>query len=185
MEPILRKSTEWNSLEMVIDTKIFDKDIVLKAAFNFIDRWYFLFSINNDGNILLQYTPKDDVSLDAEKVVRDFTDDLLEVYLRDKLEKDNKVIREAIITKSLLGPLDIQNFVTLDTQNQTNNQIDFDKDIDEILKEIENDPELKIDEEEIEKILKEIEAESGNDIQKPTVSVDLKAVADVKLKFKK
>jgi hypothetical protein len=28
-------------------------------------------------------------------------------------------------------------------------QIDFDKDIDEILREIENDPELKIDEEEI------------------------------------
>jgi His-Xaa-Ser system protein HxsD len=185
MEPILRKSTEWNSLEMVIDTKIFDKDVVLKAAFNFIDRGYFLFSINSDGNILLQYTPKDDWSLDSEKIIREFSDDLLEVYLRDKLEKDNKVIREAIITKSLLGPLDIQNFVTLDTQNQTTNQIDFDKDIDEILKEIENDPELKIDEEEIEKILKEIEAESWNDMQKPTVSVDLKAVEDIKLKFKK
>jgi His-Xaa-Ser system protein HxsD len=185
MEPILRKSTEWNSLEMVIDKKIFDKDVVLKAAFNFIDRGYFLFSINSDGNILLQYTPKDDATLDSEKVVREFTDDLLEVFLRDKLEKDNRVIREAIITKSLLGPLDIQNFVTLDTQNQTSNQIDFDKDIDEILKEIENDPELKIDEEEIEKILKEIEAESWSDVQKPTVSVDLKAVEDVKLKFKK
>jgi CBS-domain-containing membrane protein len=53
--------------------------------------------------------------------------------------------------------------VSLDTDNQNGNQIDFDKDIDEILKEIENDPELKIDEEEIERILKEIEEETASE----------------------
>ena len=35
--------------------------------------------------------------------------------LRDKLEKDNKVIREAIVIKAINGPLDQTNFVTLDT----------------------------------------------------------------------
>ncbi|MDR2640889.1 MAG: hypothetical protein LBC61_06435 [Candidatus Peribacteria bacterium] len=53
--------------------------------------------------------------------------------------------------------------MSLDTDNQNGNQIDFDKDIDEILKEIENDPELKIDEEEIERILKEIEEETASE----------------------
>jgi CBS-domain-containing membrane protein len=42
--------------------------------------------------------------------------------------------------------------------------IDFDKDIEDILREIENDPELKIDEEEIEKILREIEEEAASDM---------------------
>jgi CBS-domain-containing membrane protein len=58
-----------------------------------------------------------------------------------------------------------------DNREETNNQeIDFDKDIDEILKEIENDPELKIDEDEIEKILKEIEEESN---EEDGVEIDL------------
>ena len=35
------------------------------------------------------------------------------------------------------------------------NQIDFDKDIDQILKDLENDPDLKIDEEEIEELIEE------------------------------
>jgi len=66
-----------------------------------------------------------------------------------------------------------------------NNQIDFDKDIDEILKEIENDPDLKIDEEEIEKILKEIEEETEKEDVKPEITVNLDAVKNMKEKFKK
>jgi len=89
--------------------------------------------------------------------------------LRDKLEKDNKDIREKIVWAAIANSLDIDNFVAMDTNNQwwnqEQNQIDFDKDIDEILKEIENDPELKIDEEEIEKILKEIEEETETEIE--------------------
>jgi CBS-domain-containing membrane protein len=63
--------------------------------------------------------------------------------------------------------------------------IDFDKDIDEILKEIENDPDLKIDEEEIENILKEIEQETESEIQKPSISVKAEGIADAKNMFKK
>ncbi len=89
--------------------------------------------------------------------------------MRDKLEKDNKDIREKIVWAAIANSLDIDNFVAMDTNNQwwnqEQNQIDFDKDIDEILKEIENDPELKIDEEEIEKILKEIEEETETEIE--------------------
>ena len=49
--------------------------------------------------------------------------------------------------------LDLEHFVEFDTSSeeyqnawvrQEQNQIDFDKDIDDILKEIENDPDLKI-----------------------------------------
>jgi hypothetical protein len=110
----------------------------------------------------------------------------LSVYLRDKLEKDNKNIREKIIWAAITNSLDSNNFVSLDTDIQNGNQIDFDKDIDEILKEIENDPELKIDEEEIEKILKEIEEETANEwaIEEETkITLDINWVKDAKKKF--
>jgi hypothetical protein len=105
--------------------------------------------------------------------------------LRNKLEQDNKFIRETIVEKAINGPFDTNNFVSLDTDNMNSNQIDFDKDIDEILKEIENDPDLKIDEAEIEKILKEIEEETESEIQKPEIKIDVDAFKNMKEKFKK
>ena len=52
------------------------------------------------------------------------------------------------------------------------------------MREIENDPDLKIDEDEIAKILAEIEEESKNfDIPEPTITLDTNAIKDVKAKF--
>ena len=185
MEAFLKEVVEWEKFQLVIDTQIFPKDIILKAAYNFLDKGYFLFNHDADKNIVLQFTKKADVDTDPKTIVGEFSDELLDVYLRDKIEKDNKVIREAIVEKAINGPLDMQNFVSLDVEkNQEQNQIDFDKDIDEILKEIENDPDLKIDETEIENILKEIEEEAESEVQKPSLTIDPKSVAGAKDMFK-
>ncbi len=165
MKVFLKEIVKGFKFELLIDTKIFSKDIVLKAAYNFLDKGYFLFSIDDDKNIIIQFTTKDWVLEKPENIIWEFSDELLNVYLRDKLEKDNKDIREKIVWAAIANSLETQDFIELNTDeniNQDNNQIDFDKDIDEILREIENDPELKIDEEEIERILKEIEEESGD-----------------------
>jgi lipoate-protein ligase A len=111
--------------------------------------------------------------------------------LRDTLEKENKDIREKIVWAAIANSLDANWFSSIDTdnlgKNQENNQIDFDKDIDEILKEIENDPELKIDEEEIAKILKEIEEETESELEepKPMINLDPEAIKKAKKHFKK
>lgn len=68
-------------------------------------------------------------------------------------------------------------------QEASNNQIDFDKDIDEILKEIENDPELKVDEAEIQKILAEIESETESLQSQKTPKIDPNKIKDAKAKF--
>jgi hypothetical protein len=112
---------------------------------------------------------------------------MLNVYLRDALEKDNKEIREAIVNTALNSTFDANNFVSIDTDNKGNNsQIDFDKDIDEILREIENDPDLKIDEAEIERILKEIEEESkmeATESDKKEITLNPKNAKDAKKRF--
>jgi antitoxin component HigA of HigAB toxin-antitoxin module len=86
--------------------------------------------------------------------------------------------------------LDSNHFVSLNTDEKRDwnkNEIDFDKDIDEILKEIENDPELKINEEEIEKILKEIEEETETGgtvmVEETKITLDVNWVEDAKKKF--
>lgn len=166
MIEFLNKEVKWNKFELLIDTKIFPKEIIFKASYNFLDKWYFFFKLDNNKNIILQFTPKDGIKEKSEFIIWNFSDELLSVLLRDKLEKDNKDIREKIVWAAIANSLDSDNFVEFNTDKDNWNQldeIDFDKDIDEILKEIENDPDLKIDEEEIERILKEIEDESKND----------------------
>jgi len=146
---------------------------------------------------LLQCTKKEDNSEESKILLSEFNDELLSVYLRDKLEKDNKEIREKIVGAAIANSLDMNNFIEIDTdkKNETEkrqeerNGIDFDKDIDEILREIENDPDLKIDEEEIQRILKEIEEETEGEInfssqeKEPQIHLDINAIENVKKKF--
>lgn len=193
MKIFLKEVVKGAKFEMLIDSKIFSIDLVLKAAYNFLDKWYFFFFIDEDKNIVLQFTTKDWIKDKPENIIWEFSDELLSVYLRDKLEKDNREIREKIVWAAIANSLDTRDYVEINTDVQNdyeNTQIDFDKDIDEILKEIENDPELKIDEDEIERILKEIEEESENDLdikieEKPVLNIDLEGVKEVKEKFKK
>jgi len=188
MEKFLNEIVDGNKFELLIDSKIFNKNIVLKAAYNFLDKWYFFFKLDEKWNIILQFTTKEGIKETSEKIIWDFSDELLSVYLRDKLEHDNKDIREKIIWAAIANSIDTKGFVEFDTDrkqdNWEQNQIDFDKDIDEILREIENDPELKIDEEEIERILKEIEEETKEiEEEKSTITLDPNAIKDVKAKF--
>lgn len=185
MEVLLNEIVEWEKFELIIDSNIFNKDIVLKTAYSFLDRWYFFFKLDEKENIILQFTRKEGINEDSKKIIWDFSDELLSTYLRDKLEHDNKNIREKIVWLAIANSLDSNNFTSINTDNnQEQNNIDFDKDIDEILKEIEEDPELKIDEEEIEKILKEIEDESVDEISESKIEINIEWVAKAKDQFK-
>lgn len=165
MEWFISETVKWNQFEILIDTSIFGKEVILKAAYNFLDKWYFFFKMWKGRSIILQFTRKEWINIPPEKIIWEYTDELLSVYLRDKLEINNKSIRESIVGAAIWSALDPDNYRSIDT-SKSDWQLDFDKDIDDILKEIENDPELKIDEEEIERILKEIEEETKEEEKK-------------------
>ncbi len=184
MKDFLTTTIENEKFELLIDINIFPKDIVLKAAYTYLDKWYFFFSFNKDWNLIMQFTKKDNQKVDPKVIIWDFSDSLLEYLLRDKIEKDNKIVREIIVEKAINGPIDKDNFISFDDKSAQSNQVDFDKDIDDILSEIENDPDLKIDEKEIQSILSEIEEESKNQA-KPNISVNISALEDMKKKFTK
>lgn len=185
MQDFLKTIVEGEKFELLIDVNIFSKDIILKAAYTFLDKGYFFFKEDNEKNIIMQFTKKEGVKDDPEFLVTEFADELIAVVLRDQLEKDNKNIRENIVGAAIANSLDSANFLeNWNNNNGENNQIDFDKDIDDILSEIENDPDLKINEEEIENILKEIEEETEK-MEKPTLTLNVDAVKGLKDQFNK
>lgn len=198
MEQFLNKITENNKYELLIDNNLFSKDIIMKTAFLFLDKWYFFLKKKEDNTFIVQFTLKEWSESSLETLIWDFSNELLNNSLREKLFEDNKEIRNEIITTALQNSLreaelpnawkwyeeNNEGYFPSNQDNQPN-QIDFDKDIDDILSEIENDPDLKIDESEIENILKEIEEESKIESEKSEITVDLNAIADVKKQFKK
>ncbi len=185
MKSFISQNSENNRLEIVVDTTIFPQEIALKAAYMFLDRAYFFFSKEGE-NLLVQIHPKTDQRWSAETFALEYSDELLATLLRDKIEKDNKTIRETIVRRALGSYADLPNFTVINTDTIVQSgQIDFDKDIDAILKEIENDPELKIDEEEINRILLEIEAETqAMSIPKKPL-LDHNKLKDVKKNFQR
>lgn len=187
MTEFLKKEINSGGFELLIDSTLFKPDIVLKAAYNFLDRGYFFFKLDGDQNIILQFSPKEGIKDSPEKIIRDYSDELLNVALRHKLEKENKIIREAIIRAAISNSVDAKGFISIDTARinnvEKNSTIDFNKDIDEILREIENDPDLKIDEAEIERILKEIEEETQSEVREQKITINPNKVQDAKKKF--
>ncbi len=183
MIQFLSQNSENNRLELLVDGSLFSDAIVLKAAYGFLDRAYFFF--RKDGSdTRVQICPKADQRWSSDVFALEYSDELLATSLRDTLEKENKEIRETIVKRALASYADVPNFRSIDMrEKQSQNQIDFDKDIDEILREIENDPDLKIDEAEITRILAEIEAET-QEIQKQKIpKLDPNKLKDAKAKF--
>ena len=106
MTKFLSEVIEWQKFELLIDSQIFPINIVLKASYNFLDKGYFFFKYDENKNIILVFTKKEDVKLNPETIIWDFSDELLSVLLRDKLETENKFIRETIVWAAIANSID-------------------------------------------------------------------------------
>jgi His-Xaa-Ser system protein HxsD len=182
MEAFFTKNIENQRMELMVDNSIFPAEVIMRSAYAFLDRAYFFFRMTETG-ILLQIQPKEWQTWDAEKFALEYSDELLATYLRVRVEKENKMIRETIVKRALGSYADLPNFTSVNPAEQQAWQIDFDKDIDEILREIENDPELKIDEEEISRILAEIESDTQSMATEKKPKIDPNKLKDVKKNF--
>lgn len=153
MTKFLKEIIKDTKFELTIDTKVFKKNIILKAAYCFLDKWYFLFNYDKNKNIILNFIKKDEQKEDTKKILLDFTDELLNTQLRYIIEKENKQTKDLIYNKALNSSIDEQNYISYTPEN---NQNDIDSEVDLILEELAKDPELKIQEEEIQKIINNI-----------------------------
>jgi His-Xaa-Ser system protein HxsD len=111
MTPFLSQNHENNRLELLVDGSIFPDSIAMKAAYTFLDRCYFFF--RKEGNsTVVQIHPKENQRWSGETFALEYSDELLATLLRDRLEKENKTIRETIVKRALASYLDEPNFVS-------------------------------------------------------------------------
>lgn len=186
MEWFIKQNSKTWKFELLVSKDFFSKEAIMRSAYKFLDLGYFFFKLDSNWDYIVEFVAKDEKA-DSKNIIWDFYNEILNVELRIQLEKKNKTTREKIIERAIWMSLDVVN-IARDWQDANNSTIDFDKDIDEILKELENDPDLQIDKDEIERILKEIEEESSNSEtiveEKTEITLDLNWVEDAKKKFK-
>lgn len=183
MFAFITQNQENNRLELLVDGNLFSETVCMKAAYTFLDRAYFFFR-KKENDTIVQIHPKEWQRWSGEVFAMEYSDELLATLLRLKLETENKEIRESIIKRALFSYVDSANFRNLDAlPTEDTRQIDFDADIDKLLSEIENDPDLKIDQEQIDKILAEIEIDVSHSTKQNTPKIDPLKIKHAKEKF--
>jgi len=131
-----------------VDSTIFDNTCVFKTAYLFLDSAYFFFYQDKKG-LIVQCTLKPETEESAKDILGKFSNELLNTLLREKLAKENKKIRETIMTAAIQHSLreavfyedeDVEEDIlrsqkgVRETPDMTNT-----KSIDDILKEIEEE----------------------------------------------
>ena len=89
-------TSEGREAEFVLDPAVYSKDVVLKTAYLFLDRAYFLFRNVPEGFAVSCKTKSGETS--AEALVGDFANELLNGVLRETVAQENRAIRETIFS---------------------------------------------------------------------------------------
>jgi len=160
-------------LECKVDSKIFNEKVVLKAMYELVDKVYMFIETTKDGNFKVYFKLKPETKEDLVTIVDTFWEELVYHRLRYDLDRKYGKLREKIIETALGFGLSlddlkedlketIDKLKTLPLQSYSNEikKDDDIKSIDDIIAEIENDPDFADDKDEIISILKEIEEEN-------------------------
>jgi len=87
---------------IILDTNIYSLRSILSATFVFLDDYYIFLDQAEEGKIAVQIKSKEKEA-DLKKAVDDFKNELINTSLRLKISKENKKIREAIVSSALYG----------------------------------------------------------------------------------
>ena len=172
----LTKLNEWPyEVELLVDWKIFKEQVVLKAMYELVDKVYMFIKKDwDDYKILFKLKP--DIKEEIEDIVNSFWEELVFHRLRYDLDKKYWKLKEKIIETALGFWLSLDDLkqdldeimdkikeLPINQWNNNTSDIDQPKSIDDIIAEIENDPDFQDDKDEIISILKEIEEEESKE----------------------
>lgn len=139
MNTIIQIAESPYSVEFSIDLNVFPLNVCLRSVYTFLDRWYFYFEKDLTGNkLIVKAVSKNEKKWSSEKLLSDLSDELLATTLRESLERDNKTIRDAIVMKALWSMEDHSTESSEEKLKKEESYLDFSKDVDSLLKEIEN-----------------------------------------------
>jgi len=141
MKNINKMSSGENEIIFEINTKIYPKEVIYKTCYVFIDRFFIYLDIVKKDSIMISLKGKENLNKkQLAKMKGEFSNELLNVLLRENVSKKNQKILEYIIGGAITASL---------PGNEKKAEIsDLDKEIEDLKKELneieeadfENDP---------------------------------------------
>jgi His-Xaa-Ser system protein HxsD len=147
-----KKIAEKDEITFALKTKIYPQETIYKTCYVFIDRMYIYLDNPKKGEIQVRLKGKKDLSeKELEKIKGEFSNELLNMILRESVAKRNQKVLEYIVGGAINASLERKD----DTQN-ADDSLDIDKEIAALKKELEaiEDGDYKKDPLGIKKIIK-------------------------------
>ena len=144
-------------IEMKVNMEIFDKRIVLRAAYELVDKVYMFFD-KEENYYIVQFKLKDEKN-NIEDIINSFQEELVYHKLRDDIEKQTGKFREDIVGTALWYGVSVEDIeadikrISIPVFNNENKEIS----VDSVIADIENDPEFTDEKDDIIKLLKKID----------------------------
>ena len=90
--------------EVVVDTGLYPLEVVMGAAYVFVDRCFLLLDRTPDGHVRVTFTTKPGSSPDgAAALAGEFQNELLAQALRARLLERHEKMREVLVARALFG----------------------------------------------------------------------------------
>lgn len=92
------------TVDVVVDTGVYPLEVVMGAAYVFVDRCFLLLDRAPDGRVKVTITPKPGANEGlAEALAGEFQNELLAQALRARLGERHEKVREALVARALFG----------------------------------------------------------------------------------
>ena len=92
------------TVDVLVDTSVYPLDVVMGAAYVFIDRCFLLLDRTPEGKVKVAFTMKPGAPADgASALAGEFQNELLAQALRAALGERHEKVREALVARALFG----------------------------------------------------------------------------------
>lgn len=91
------------TVDVLVDPSVYPLEVVMGAAYVFVDRCFLLLDRTPDGRVKVAFTPKPESTLDAAALAGEFQNELLAQALRARLGERHEKVREALVARALFG----------------------------------------------------------------------------------
>lgn len=92
------------TVDVQVDQSIYSLEVIMGAAYVFVDRCFLLLDRTADGRVNVAFTPKPGAAPEVvESIAGEFQNELLAQALRARLGERHEKVREALVARALFG----------------------------------------------------------------------------------
>jgi His-Xaa-Ser system protein HxsD len=91
------------TVDVLVDVGVYPLEVIMGAAYVFVDRCFLLLDRTADGRIKVAFTPKPGAADEVGGLAGEFQNELLAQALRARLGERHEKLREALVARALFG----------------------------------------------------------------------------------